>query len=95
MAGVLSQQGKAAEAEQEARAGIRIAPGNAEAHRMLAKILSQRPGDEALSEMKRAVELARERADLRDETGNDAGAEKSVCRRGGLVRRGFAVAAKP
>src|SRR6202021_352293 len=34
-----------------------------------ARILSQRPGDEALSEMQRAVELAPERPDLRDEVG--------------------------
>ena len=62
LAGVLSQQGKAAEGEQEARAAIKIAPENAEAHRILARILSQQPGDEALSEMQRAVELAPQRA---------------------------------
>ena len=37
---------------------------------MLAKILSQGQGDEALAEMKRAVELAPERADVRDDLGN-------------------------
>ena len=36
---------------------------------MLARILSQQPGDEALSEMRRAVELAPARADLRDDLG--------------------------
>jgi len=58
------QQGKAAEGEQEALAALKIAPENAEAHRTLARILSQRSGDEALSEMRRAGELAPKRADL-------------------------------
>ena len=37
---------------------------------MLARILSQQPGDEAPTEMRRAVELAPERADFRDELGS-------------------------
>ena len=46
-----------------------MAPSNAEAHRTLARILSQHAGDEALAEMRRAVELAPQRADLPDELG--------------------------
>src|SRR3954469_4847615 len=69
LAGVLAQQGKSVEAEQEARAAVKEAPSNAEAHRTLARILNQRSGDEALSEMRQAVELDRQRADLADELG--------------------------
>ena len=69
LASVLSQQGNLAEGVQEARAAIKTAPGNAEAHRTLARILSQTQPDEASTEMQRAVELASERADLRDELG--------------------------
>ena len=58
LAGVLAQLGKVAEAEQEARRAVKEAPSNAEAHRTLARILSQHAGDEALAEMRRAVELA-------------------------------------
>src|SRR5215468_5009825 len=69
LASVLSQQGKTEQAEQELRAALKIAPDNAEAHRMLAKVLSASPGDEALTEMQRAVDLAPKRADIRDELG--------------------------
>lgn len=69
LAEVLVRQGKAAEGEQQARTAIKSAPDNAEAHRTLARILNKRQSDEAVGEMRRAVELGRNRADLRDELG--------------------------
>ena len=69
LASVLVHQGKVAEGTEQARAAAKGAPGNAEAHRTLARILSSTDPDESLREMQRAVDLAPQRADLRDDLG--------------------------
>jgi len=69
LASVLAQQGKLAEGVEEARSATKKAPANAEAHRTLARIVSNSDPGEALAEMQRAVELAPQRANLRDELG--------------------------